>query len=95
MSAENAARMLTILGERAECDQFLGPERMNELLQVTIYELKRRAASSGDPRARYELPRLVQLQCLFDAALRKQCGVVVWQEDLCAPGAAEKRKAAS
>ena len=92
MSAENAARMLTILGERAECHQFLGPEQMNELLQVTIYELTRRAASIGDPRARYEMPRLVQLRCLFDAAARRQCGVAVWQEDSSAPGDAGKRK---
>jgi hypothetical protein len=92
MSAENAARMLTILGERAECYQFLGPERMKALLEVTNYELKRRAAGSGDPRVRYEIPRLVQLQCLFDAASRRQYGVAVWQEDLSAPGDAGKRK---
>jgi hypothetical protein len=95
MSAENAARMLTILGERAECHQFLGSERMNALLEVTNYELKRRAANSVDPRVRYEIPRLVQLQCLFDAASRRQCGVAVWQEDLSAPGGDGTRKVAS
>ena len=88
MSAENAVRMLTILGERPECRQFLGPERMNALLEVTNYELKRRAAGSSDPRVRYEIPRLVQLKCLFDEASRRQCGVAVWQEDLSAPGRA-------
>jgi hypothetical protein len=88
MSAENAARMLTILGERAECYQFLAPERMKALLEVTNYELKRRAAGSGDPRVRYEIPRLVQFQCLFDAASRRQCGVAVWQADPSAPARA-------
>jgi hypothetical protein len=79
MSAENAARLLGILGAPGDCT-FLPPTQMKDLLDCAVREQTVRAAISGDRRVRYELPRLVQLQCLFHAAATRGYGVMVWQD---------------
>jgi hypothetical protein len=79
MSADNAQRLLGILGETGACT-FLTPAQMKALLDRTASERDVRAASATDRRARYELPRLIQLQCLFHAAATRGYGVMVWQD---------------
>jgi hypothetical protein len=53
---------------------------MKAMLDRTASERDARAASATDRRARYELPRLIQLQCLFHAAATRGYGVMVWQD---------------
>ena len=79
MSAENADRMLAILGQKQGC-QVLPAVQMEALLDRTKQELQSRAAQGDDRRARYEVPRLVQLHCLFTAARRRGYAVMVWQD---------------
>jgi hypothetical protein len=78
MSPQNATRLLGILGAEEDCT-FLHPREMHGFLQRAISEHDTRAAS-GDVRTRYELPRLVQLQCLFQVACSRGYGVQVWQD---------------
>ena len=80
MSAENAQRLLGILGESGT-STFLPPQHMRELLDRAVTEQSARAASIDDRRARYELPRLNQLQCLFHAAAIRGYGVMVWRDE--------------
>jgi hypothetical protein len=79
MSAENAQRLLNILGESAT-STFLAPHHMQTLLHRVATEQSARTGISVDRRFRYELPRLVQLQCLFHAAAIRGYGVMVWQD---------------
>jgi hypothetical protein len=72
--------MLTILGQEQGC-QVLPAVQMEALLDRTKQELESRAAQGDDRRARYEVPRLVQLHCLFTAARRRGYAVMVWQHD--------------
>jgi hypothetical protein len=53
---------------------------MRELLDRTETEQSARAAIRDDRRVRYELPRLIQLHCLFHAAAIRGYGVMVWQD---------------
>ena len=79
MSSENAARLLGILGAPRDAT-FLEPAIMQDLLECTVREQSVRNVANGDSRARYELPRLVQLQCLFHAAAVRGYGVMVWED---------------
>jgi hypothetical protein len=79
MTAENAQRLLGILGEPGT-STFLAPHHMRELLDRAATEQTARASCGDDRRARYELPRLSQLQCLFHAAAIRGYGVMVWQD---------------
>ena len=90
MSEENASRLLRILGEDGACP-FLAPAQMEALLDRAERERNLRAAGSDDPRARYEVPRLAQLHCLFHAARKRGYGVMVWQDPL-APRDAHHRR---
>jgi hypothetical protein len=96
MSAENAQRMLGILGQEQGC-QIFQPAQLDALLDRTGQELQSRAAQD-DSRSRYEVPRLVQLHCLFTAARRKGCAVTVWRDEVeqggSASGLGKKRDAA-
>jgi hypothetical protein len=79
MTAENAQRLLGILGEPGT-STFLAPHHMRELLDRATTEQTARASRGDDRRARYEVPRLIQLQCLFHAAAIRGYGVMVWQD---------------